>query len=188
MLSYLQEQFAFRQYVQYILPKKRLDSGSPTDISNIALNIGRVMKNCLQSVFGVSPSETVKSLCDLIRTQWRVYQIELTLEDWWKSRKSLRGECTIIFASTTFILRNALSVYMMEPVSTTFESYCGMDEFWQKVGTMAYSDGSFKYPRLFALIKCVLSLSHGNTVPERGFSVNASMPLLHYWQWHYSLI
>ena len=50
-----------------------------------------------------------------------------------------------------------------------------MDEFWQKVVTMADSDGSLKYPQLFALMKCVLSLSHGNTVPERGFSVNKIM-------------
>ena len=60
---------------------------------------------------------------------------------------------------------------MMEPVSTTFESYFGMDKFWQKVGTMADSDGSSKYPQLFALMKCMLSLSHGNAVPEKGFSI-----------------
>ena len=29
-----------------------------------------------------------------------------------------------------------------------------------------------KYPQLVALIKCTLSLSHGNSTPERGFSVN----------------
>ena len=58
---------------------------------------------------------------------------------------------------------------MMEPVLTTFESYCGMGKFWQKVGTMADSNGSLKYPQLFALMKCVLSFSHENAVPERGF-------------------
>ena len=50
-----------------------------------------------------------------------------------------------------------------------------MDEFWQGVGTMADSDGSLTYPQLCALMKCVLSLSHGNTVPERGFSMNKIM-------------
>ena len=29
-----------------------------------------------------------------------------------------------------------------------------------------------KYPQLHTLVKCVLSLSHGNAVPERGFSIN----------------
>ena len=66
----------------------------------------------------------------------------------------------------------ALSVYLMEPVLTTFGSYCGMDKFWQKVGIIADSDCSFKYPQLLVLMKCVLSLSHGNAMPERSFSMN----------------
>ena len=64
---------------------------------------------------------------------------------------------------------------MMGPVSPTIESYCGMDELWQKVGAIANSDGSLKYPQLFALMKCVLSLSHGNAVPERYFSMKKIM-------------
>ena len=60
----------------------------------------------------------------------------------------------------------------MELVPTTFESFCSVDEFWQKVGTMEDSDGSLKYPQLFALKKYVVSLSHGSAVPERDFSMN----------------
>ena len=76
-----------------------MDPGSTSAISNIALNIGRVMKNCLQSVFVVSPSETVEDLCDSIRTQWRVYQIESIPEGWYKnhseeSAASSPGICT----------------------------------------------------------------------------------------------
>ena len=63
----------------------------------------------------------------------------------------------------------------MEPVSSPLDGQCGMDDYWQKVGTMTDSDGLFKYPQLAALMKCVLSLSHGNAVPERGFSINKIM-------------
>ena len=63
----------------------------------------------------------------------------------------------------------------MEPVLTTFENCCGMDKFWQKVGTMADSEGSLKYPQLFTLMKGVLSLSRGNAVPERNSSMNKIM-------------
>ena len=35
--------------------------------------------------------------------------------------------------------------------------------------------GSLKYVQLFALFKCLLSLSHGNSTPERGFSINKQM-------------
>ena len=50
-----------------------------------------------------------------------------------------------------------------------------MDKFWQKVGTMVDSDGALKYPQLFVLMKCLLSLSLGNALPERGFSMNKIM-------------
>ena len=57
------------------------------------------MKNCLQSVFGVSPSETVEGLCDSICTHWRVYQSESIPEGWYKNRSeesaaSSLGICT----------------------------------------------------------------------------------------------
>ena len=36
-------------------------------------------------------------------------------------------------------------------------------------------DGQSKYVELFALVNCVVSLSHGNAVPERGFSINKKL-------------
>ena len=84
-------------------------------------------------------------------------------------QKSLRREWTIIFANTTFILVICNQCLHDGPVLTTFESYCGMGKSWQKVGTMADSNGSLKYPQLLALMKCVLSFSRENAVPERDF-------------------
>ena len=39
--------------------------------------------------------------------------------------------------------------------------------------------GADKYPQLVALVKCVLSLSHGNSTPERGFSINKILLEIH---------
>ena len=36
-----------------------------------------------------------------------------------------------------------------------------------------------KYLQLFALVKCVLSISHGNTIPEQGFSINKYLLSIH---------
>ena len=64
-ISYWQTQLpfdnSFLKNVQWIHPEKRLDPGSTSGNSNIALNIERVVKNSLHSLFGVSPSETVKT-------------------------------------------------------------------------------------------------------------------------------
>ena len=39
--------------------------------------------------------------------------------------------------------------------------------------------GAKKYPQLVTLVKCVLSLSHGNATPERGFSINKILLAVH---------
>ena len=40
-------------------------------------------------------------------------------------------------------------------------------------------DGKLKYQQLVALVQCILSLSHGNAVPERGFSLNKNLLDVH---------
>ena len=50
--------------------------------------------------------------------------------------------------------------------------YKRIDHYWNKIGKILDEDRSLKYPQLFSLVKCILSLSHGNSSPERGFSVN----------------
>ena len=49
-----------------------------------------------------------------------------------------------------------------------------IDEYWLKV-ILAFIDestGKSKYNVLFNFVMCVLLLSHGNSDPERGFSIN----------------
>ena len=50
-----------------------------------------------------------------------------------------------------------------------------IDNYWCQIGQLKDKQGRKKYPQLFALVKCVLSLSHGNSAPESGFSINKSM-------------
>ena len=51
-------------------------------------------------------------------------------------------------------------------------NYVRVNTYWHAVGKIASEGGVLKYPQLFALAKAVFSLSHGNEVPERGFSIN----------------
>lgn len=60
----------------------------------------------------------------------------------------------------------------MEPEVTQLKPiYQRIDHYWNFVGEIVGDDGEKKYPQLFALARCVLYLSHGNAVPERGFSL-----------------
>ena len=40
---------------------------------------------------------------------------------------------------------------------------------------MTDNAGQLKYPQFFTLVKCVLSISHGNSAPERGFSIKTDL-------------
>ena len=104
LVSYLQSQLlsdkSFWVCHQYIHPKKRLVPGSTSAVSYIALNIGRLMKNCLQSAFFP------------FRNCWRfmclnMHSVVSLLNQINSTRlvqKLFRREGTIIFENTTFAL------------------------------------------------------------------------------------
>ena len=50
-----------------------------------------------------------------------------------------------------------------------------IDSYWSKVFEIKSNDGRFLFPQLAALIKSVLTLSHGNAGPEQGFSLNKAI-------------
>ena len=51
--------------------------------------------------------------------------------------------------------------------------------YWKSVGKMKDESRQLKYLQLFALVKCVLSISHGNSIPEQGFSINKYLLSIH---------
>ena len=57
--------------------------------------------------------------------------------------------------------------------------YVIVDTYWHAVGQMSYEGSVLKYLQLFTLAEAVLSLSHGNMVPERGFSINKYLLSFH---------
>ena len=56
-----------------------------------------------------------------------------------------------------------------------------IDEFWSRVELECITDdtGAPKYTQLVPLVKCVVSLSHGDSIPERRFSINKLMLTVH---------
>ena len=54
-----------------------------------------------------------------------------------------------------------------------------MDVYWRKIVTIKNDSGQLKYPQLFRLTKCVLSISHGNSVSEKGLSIDKHLLDIH---------
>ena len=59
----------------------------------------------------------------------------------------------------------------MEPALNNASKFLRIDKHWRKLGKILNYNGNLKYPQLFQLAKAVLSLSHGNSAPERGLSI-----------------
>ena len=78
--SYLQANLPYNnkmiQYVQYLHPEKRNDTMSTSAISNLALKLinvfGKKANNAFEVPYDVSQSEII----DMIRHQWKMYQLE----------------------------------------------------------------------------------------------------------------
>ena len=63
--------------------------------------------------------------------------------------------------------------------SPQLRSYKRIDVYWEKNRKIKEASCKFKYQQLFFLIKSVLSLSHGNSSQDRGFSINDNILSVH---------
>ena len=61
----------------------------------------------------------------------------------------------------------ALEAFEIENPEVDTANLKRIAEYWKAVGKMKDESGQLKYPQLFALVKCVMSISHGNSAPER---------------------
>jgi hypothetical protein len=82
---------------------------------------------------------------DRIGAEWRVYEMADIPEDWIKT--------------STNSLNNVIE-------------YVSIDKYWYHVFSTPTTIGTPQYVTLTKLVKCLLSLSHGNSDVERGFSQN----------------
>ena len=57
--------------------------------------------------------------------------------------------------------------------------YVRIDIYWNSKNDIFNEFGKPKYTQLFALAKAILSLSHGNFVSERGFSISKYLLSIH---------
>ncbi|CAF2981368.1 unnamed protein product, partial [Rotaria sp. Silwood2] len=82
---------------------------------------------------------------DLVGAEWRVYELADIPEEWYK--------------------KDTMS-------SNDVMEYVPIDKYWHQVLSSVTSIGTPQYVALAKLVKCLLSLSHGNSDVERGFPQN----------------
>ena len=163
------------RHAQYLNPKLRTDVKSTNAISNLALKIGQCFATALPCVFCLKQHEKVADLCDKVRNQWRLYQCQ--------SEQNLLVEDKPDIDVPENRIRGSYweDVYKAFDLKIPFNipKQQRIDIYWRKVGAIEDELGKMKYTQLFRLVKCVLSISHSNSVPEWGFSINKHLLSLH---------
>ena len=67
----------------------------------------------------------------------------------------------------------------LDSTPTSPACFVKFDHLWRRIENLVDEFGAKKYPQLSELAQRVLSLSHENSTPERGFSVSKSLLDVH---------
>lgn len=67
------------------------------------------------------------------------------------------------------------SIYSTETLELADPDKMRIDHYWNFVGEIKGVDGNLKFKNLSQLAMACLCISHGNAVPERGFSLNKNL-------------
>ena len=126
-------------------------------------------------VFNVCPDKSLDDIADIIRNQWRIYQAEAIPESMYFCQISKTKPVNVSYWN--YYLKHC--GIFSDSTDNSQSNHIRIDDLRKSVGSMMNDDGNLKYPQLFALPKAVLSISHGNVVPERGFSLNKYMLSIH---------
>ena len=178
--------------VPYLHPDNRHGTNSLSSISRLCLSVLEPLKSVLNSAFP-RPSEqsaagAKEDMCDDVRNEsgsiswtpiFRLFRERL------KKKAKVDSKIRIgdVFMKN-MIWRSFLLMRNHQGKGHRLLKFRSLwqrriDEYWDNVSKMADVFGKPNYACLSSLVKCVLTLSHGNSVPESGFSLNKSILNFH---------
>ena len=169
--------FQFNTFIQhsvFINPENRNVNGSLVGISNLAQMITSALPNVLTAVFSKKSDLTGEEVCDTLRTEWRLNQTESIPE----SAYQLVVETKISSRKQNSYWELVFYLAGVDHISKELPP-CDKEKFVLYLQKLNSSDGQLKYPIIVSLFKLVLSISHGNSAPENGFSINKAMLDIH---------
>ena len=156
---------------QVIHPEKRHGTHTLNCISRLSLTIMEPLKAVLTTVFGVTNRTSEEEMCDLIRNEWKVYQTidapEFLVADENKE------------VSDSYWNRVHAEFGLEQQPAASQGRTKRIDSYWEEIACMKDELGNPLFPHLTTLVKCLLSLSHGNATPESGFSINKAILAAH---------
>ena len=142
----------------------------------MALKVTIALERTISKTFQVTQSDSREQVCDKIRTQWIAYQLQDISKEFYTKSNDEAGESS---RRTNSYWSYTLELCDLQPIQETDSQIILIDHCWRKICKILSDDGLQKYTQLICLVKCILSLSHGNSTQERGFSVNKYLLEVH---------
>ena len=142
----------------------------------MALKVTIALERTIFKTFQVTQSDSREQVCDKIRTQWIAYQLQDISKEFYTKSNDEAGESS---RRTNSYWSYTLELCDLQPIQETDSQIILIDHCWRKICKILSDDGLQKYTQLICLVKCILSLSHGNSTQERGFSVNKYLLEVH---------
>ena len=177
-LSYLQNNLPFNnkiiEYSQYLHPQKRSCSASIC-ASNLCSKIMKEFGSKAPKIFELPLDSTSDSIVDVVRQQWKMYQLEHITESMYMVENETRKN-NIPNSYWNYALEHS-GLFQERPMEES--RYVRIDIYWYSINGILNEFGKPKYTQLFALVKAILSLSNANIIPERGFSINKYLLSIH---------
>ena len=163
----------------YIRPLKRNEANALGGISNVTLQVSNALNNVLPNVFPtVDNILSSEDVCDNVRSEWRLYQTEIIPEDVYLNEKEvskIKTRRKISYWEKAFVTAAITEVGNIDEAKS-----CDIKKFVLYLEKDCTSnDGKMKYPFLVYLFKLILSLSHGDSAPENGFSISKLLLEIH---------
>ena len=142
----------------------------------MALKVTIALERTIFKTFPVPQSDSREQVCDKIRTQWIAYQLQDISKEFYTKSNDEAGESS---RRTNSYWSYTPELCDLQPIQETDSQIILIDHCWRKICKILSDDGLQKYTQLICLVKCILSLSHGNSTQERGFSVNKYLLEVH---------
>ena len=169
--DYLKRMLPINSFIEnaaFINPEKRNGNGSLEGITKLTKMVLSALPNVFPAIFPACL--TTEDVCDIVRTEWRLYQTEKfpdsAYQTSFENKMSLKKQNS--YWEEAFMLAGVDSVTKESPK-------CDMVKFVLHLEKLVGSDGKPKYAFLVSLFQVILSISHGNSAPENGFSINKAM-------------
>ena len=119
-----------------------------------------------------------EDVCDKVRSAWRLYQTEIIPEDAYLNEKQvspIKTRRKVSCREKAFVITGITEVGNIDEAKS-----CDIEKFVLYLEKdFTSNDGKMKCPFLVCLFKLILSLFHGNSAFENGFSINKLLLEIH---------